>query len=662
MTLDRPPSRVIIEGVAPEVDGGRFPAKRTVGEKIVVEADIHTDGHDRIAGRLRFRAEGGQAWTDVPLQPLVNDRWRASFVATTIGFWEFMLEAWIDRFGSWRGDLAKKTDAGQDVTSELLEGAALVREAASRAQGDERDWLLRQAEAIARSDDAALRARAGLDPTLAEVVARYPDRESGVAYERPVRVRVDRERARYGAWYELFPRSAADGERHGTLEDIRRRLPYIASMGFDVLYLPPIHPIGRAFRKGRNNSLETGPEDPGSPWGIGSEAGGHKAIHPELGTFEDFDALLSAAAAQGIEVAMDVAFQCSPDHPYVREHPEWFRHRPDGTIKYAENPPKKYQDIYPLDFECADWRSLWNELLSVVTFWAERGVRIFRVDNPHTKPFRFWEWLIAEIQKRFPDAVFLAEAFTRPKVMRYLAKAGFTQSYTYFTWRNTKKQLIEYFTELTQSEMRNYFRPNLFVNTPDILPEYLQYGGPAAFQIRLVLAATLGATYGVYGPSYENHEARPVRPGSEEYLDSEKYQIRKWDWEAPNVFREFIARVNAVRRDNPALQTNDRLRFYESDNDRIVSYGKTTEDLSNIIITAVNTDPHHVQTGWLYVPLEELGMSENDSYQVHDLITDARFLWHGSRNYVHLDPRSTSAHILRLRKRVKSERDFDYYF
>lgn len=662
MTLDRPPSRVIIEGVAPEVDGGRFPAKRTVDERIVVEADIHTDGHDRIAGRLLFRAEGEQAWTDVPLQPLVNDRWRASFVATTIGFWEFMLEAWIDRFGSWRGELAKKTDAGQDVTSELLEGAALVREAASRAQGDERDWLLRQAEAIARSDDAALRARAGLDPTLAEVVARYPDRESGVAYERPVRVRVDRERARYGAWYELFPRSAADGERHGTLEDIRRRLPYIASMGFDVLYLPPIHPIGRAFRKGRNNSLETGPEDPGSPWGIGSEAGGHKAIHPELGTFEDFDALLSAAAAQGIEVAMDVAFQCSPDHPYVREHPEWFRHRPDGTIKYAENPPKKYQDIYPLDFECADWRSLWNELLSVVTFWAERGVRIFRVDNPHTKPFRFWEWLIAEIQKRFPDAVFLAEAFTRPKVMRYLAKAGFTQSYTYFTWRNTKKQLIEYFTELTQSEMRDYFRPNLFVNTPDILPEYLQYGGPAAFQIRLVLAATLGATYGVYGPSYENHEARPVRPGSEEYLDSEKYQIRKWDWEAPNVFREFIARVNAVRRDNPALQTNGRLRFYESDNDKIVFYGKTTEDLSNIIITAVNTDPHHVQTGWLYVPLEEFDMSENDSYQVHDLITDARFLWHGSRNYVHLDPRSTSAHILRLRKRVKSERDFDYYF
>lgn len=662
MTLDRPPSRVIIEGVAPEVDGGRFPAKRTVDERIVVEADIHTDGHDRIAGRLLFRAEGEQAWTDVPLQPLVNDRWRASFVATTIGFWEFMLEAWIDRFGSWRGELAKKTDAGQDVTSELLEGAALVREAASRAQGDERDWLLRQAEAIARSDDAALRARAGLDPTLAAVVARYPDRESGVAYERPVRVRVDRERARYGAWYELFPRSAADGERHGTLEDIRRRLPYIASMGFDVLYLPPIHPIGRAFRKGRNNSLETGPEDPGSPWGIGSEAGGHKAIHPELGTFEDFDALLSAAAAQGIEVAMDVAFQCSPDHPYVREHPEWFRHRPDGTIKYAENPPKKYQDIYPLDFECADWRSLWNELLSVVTFWAERGVRIFRVDNPHTKPFRFWEWLIAEIQKRFPDAVFLAEAFTRPKVMRYLAKAGFTQSYTYFTWRNTKKQLIEYFTELTQSEMRDYFRPNLFVNTPDILPEYLQYGGPAAFQIRLVLAATLGATYGVYGPSYENHEAQPVRPGSEEYLDSEKYQIRKWDWEAPNVFREFIARVNAVRRDNPALQTNDRLRFYESDNDQIVFYGKTTEDLSNIIIVAVNTDPHHVQTGWLYVPLEEFGLSENDSYQVHDLITDARFLWHGSRNYVHLDPRSTSAHILRLRKRVKSERDFDYYF
>jgi starch synthase (maltosyl-transferring) len=491
-------------------------------------------------------------------------------------------------------------------------------------------------------------------------MARHADRSPGASYERVLPLIVERERARFGTWYELFPRScAAEPGRHGTFKDVEQRLPYVAGMGFDVLYLPPVHPVGRAFRKGPNNTLNAGPDDPGSPWGIGAAEGGHTSVHPQLGTLEDFDHLVAAARGHGVEIALDVAFQCSPDHPWVREHPEWFRHRPDGTIKYAENPPKKYQDIYPLDFECADWRGLWQALLDVVLFWAARGVRIFRVDNPHTKPFHFWEWLIAEVRNRYPDTVFLSEAFTRPKVMRYLAKSGFSQSYTYFTWRNTKEEITAYFTELTQTPVREYMRANLFANTPDILSEYLQYGGRPAFQIRLVLAATLGASYGIYGPPFETCEPRAVRPGSEEYLDSEKYQVRHWDWDRPSVFREFITRVNQIRRENPALQFDRRLRFYPADNEQILFYGKTAPDLSNIILVVINLDPHHVHSGWVRVPLAELGLE--GAYQAHDLLTGARFLWHGESNFVQLDPNGAFAHILRVRKRVKTERDFDYY-
>jgi starch synthase (maltosyl-transferring) len=431
-------------------------------------------------------------------------------------------------------------------------------------------------------------------------------------------------------------------------------------MGFDVLYLPPIHPVGKAFRKGPNNTLNAGPNDPGSPWGIGSEEGGHKATHPQLGTLAEFDHLLAAARDHGIDIALDIAFQCSPDHPYVREHPDWFRHRPDGTIKYAENPPKKYQDIYPLDFEGPGWQALGRELLDVVLFWVGHGVRIFRVDNPHTKPFRFWEWLIGEVKKKHPDTIFLSEAFTRPKVMKYLAKAGFTQSYTYFTWRNTRHELTEYFTELTQTQVREYLRPNLFANTPDILNEFLQYGGPAAFRIRLVLAATLGASYGIYGPPFENFVGQAVRHGSEEYHDSEKYQLRHWDWDRPSVFREFIGLVNQIRRENPALQYDHRLRFYPTDNDALIFYGKTLPDLSNIILVVVNLDPHHTQSGWVRVPLHELGIRGDEPYQVHDLLTGARYLWSGESNFVQLSPEAP-AHILRLRKKVKTERDFDYF-
>jgi starch synthase (maltosyl-transferring) len=653
---------VIVEGVTPEIDDGRFPIKRTPGEEVVVGADVFTDGHDVVAAVVRYRHVASPEWSEVGMTPEVNDRFTGRFPVTEVGQYEYTIQAWVDRFASWRRDLAKKAEAKQDVTSELLEGAALVSEAAHRAGGADAEWLRGEAEAVGRGREVAARVEAALDPTLAAVMARHADRGAAVTYDRVLAVRVDRERARFGAWYEVFPRStAAEPGRHGTFKDLEKRLPYIAGMGFDVLYLPPIHPVGKSFRKGPNNSLTAGPDDPGSPWGIGGPEGGHKAVNPRLGTLADFDHLVAAARAHGLEITLDVAFQCSPDHPYVREHPEWFRHRPDGTIKYAENPPKKYQDIYPLDFECADWQALWQELLSVVLFWAERGVRVFRVDNPHTKPFHFWEWLIARAQERYPDAIFLSEAFTRPKVMKYLAKGGFTQSYSYFTWRNTKPELSAYFTELTQTEVRETMRPNLFANTPDILPEYLQYGGPGAFQIRLVLAATLGASYGIYGPPFENCVGQAARHGSEEYLDSEKYQVRHWDWEKPNVFREFIGLVNRIRRENPALQYDDRLRFYPTDNEQILFYGKTAPDLSNIILVAVNLDPHHAQSGWVRVPLGELGLGPGDSYQAHDLLTDARYLWHGESNYVLLDPRSAAAHILRVRRRVKTERDFDYF-
>jgi starch synthase (maltosyl-transferring) len=658
----RLPSRVVIEGIDPEIDGGRFPIKRTVGEEVVVAADVFADGHDSLAAAVRYRPAGGE-WAEVAMEALGNDRWTARFPVASVGRWEYTTQAWVDRFGSWRRDLAKKAEAGQDVGPDLLEGAELVAQAARRAGGSpDAGWLRQQAEAVRAAGDQASRVTAGLDPALAAVMTRHADRSLGTTYEPVLRVWADRERARFGAWYELFPRScAAEPGRHGAFSDLRRILPRIAAMGFDVVYLPPVHPVGRAFRKGPNNSLTPGPGDPGSPWAIGGPEGGHRAFHPQLGTEEDFARLVAAARGLNLEIALDVAFQCSPDHPYVREHPDWFRHRPDGTIKYAENPPKKYQDIYPLDFEGGDRQGLWDELLGVILFWCERGVRIFRVDNPHTKPFAFWEWLIRSVQDRYPEVVFLSEAFTRPKVMRYLAKGGFTQSYTYFTWRNTKTELTEYFTELTQTPVREYLRPNLFANTPDILPEYLQHGGPAAFQVRLVLAATLGASYGIYGPPYEECIGTAVRPGSEEYLDSEKYQVRHWDWDRPNVFRELIGRINRIRRENPALHSNDRLRFYPVDNEQLLFYGKTTADLSSIILVVVNLDPHNAQSGWVRVPAGEFGLKPGDSYQVHDLLTDARYLWYGEHNYVRLDPSAAAAHVFRLRKRVRTERDFDYF-
>jgi starch synthase (maltosyl-transferring) len=649
------PVRVVIEGVAPEIDGGRFPAKRSLGETVTVAADVFAEGHDRLAAVLRHRHVDEDEWHETPMAVGENDRWTATFRVTRLGVYEYVVHAWVDAFASWRAGLAKKHDAGLDVANELLEGAALVAAAAARARGRERDWLAAQADLIGGDAPASPRIAAALAAELAAAIARHPDRSRETRLGRTLRVVVDPERATYGAWYEMFARSV------GTFADVIARLPYVASMGFDVLYLPPIHPIGRTHRKGRNNAPRAAEGDPGSPWAIGGPEGGHDAVHPALGTLADFDRLVAAARDHGLEIALDLAFQCSPDHPWVQEHPGWFRRRPDGTIQHAENPPKKYEDIYPLDFECDDWRALWEELRRVVLFWVARGVRIFRVDNPHTKPFAFWEWLIAEVRAAHPDVFFLAEAFTRPKVMRYLAKLGFSQSYTYFTWRNTKDEITRYLTELTATEVRDYLRPNLFANTPDILPEYLQFGGRAAFQIRLVLAATLGATYGIYGPPFERCEAAAL-PGTEEYRDAEKYEVRRWDVDRPGTLRDFIARVNQIRRENPALRANDRLRFCPVDNDRLIAYVKTTPDRANQILVIVTLDPHHRQSGWVDVPLDELGVDAAEPYQVHDLLGDARYLWHGARSFVALDPGSAPAHVFVVRRRVRTERDFDYFF
>jgi starch synthase (maltosyl-transferring) len=662
---DRAPSRVIIAAASPEVDGGQFPIKRTMGEEVVVAADIVGDGHDVIVAVLRHRSIGAAGWDEVPMTPLANDRWTGRFTVTAQGWHEYTIEGWVDRFLTWHKELMKKHEAGQpDLTAELLEGAELVREAAELANGPDADWLRKRARLLAGTESQELRIRAGLNQDLVERMARYPDRRAASTYDRPLRIMVERERARFGAWYEMFPRSASSVPgSHGTFRDVEARLGYIAEMGFDVLYLPPVHPIGRAFRKGPNNTLTAGPNDPGSPWAIGAPEGGHKALHPELGTIEDFDRLVRRARQFGIELALDIAFQCSPDHPYVREHPQWFRHRPDGTIKYAENPPKKYQDIYPIDFECDDWKALWAELLDVFLFWIGHGVKIFRVDNPHTKPFRFWDWVINEVWTRHPETIFLSEAFTRPKLMARLAKGGFTQSYTYFTWRNTKRELTGYLTELTQSETAEYMRGNLFANTPDILPEHLQIGGRPAFMTRLVLAATLGASYGIYGPPFEQCVGTPVRHGSEEYLNSEKYQITHWDLDASWSLRDYIARVNEIRRENPALQFNRNLRFFDTDNDALICYGKSTPDMTNLIVVIVNLDPYHTHSGWVRLPVHDLhlGSGPAGSYQVHDLINDERFLWHGERNFVKLDPQVNPAHILRVRRKIRTEQDFDYF-
>jgi starch synthase (maltosyl-transferring) len=611
-------ARVVIENITPQVDCGQFPVKRVVGEAVLVEADAFADGHDLVSCQLLYRSERETNWTEISMAALPNDRWSARFVPREVGRYLYTVRAWVDHYATWRRDVARKQAAGQDVKIDLLRG--------------------KQLEAGGTDD---------------ELVSQH---------EPPYSVQVERELARFSTWYELFPRSAGGrpGE-HGTLADVVARLPYVASMGFDILYLPPIHPIGLSERRGPNNRPAATKQDHGSPWAIGAKSGGHKAIHPQLGTLEDFRRLVAKANEHGLEIALDIAFQVSPDHPYVKEHPEWFRKRPDGTIQYAENPPKKYQDIYPFDFECAEWRALWDELKSVFDFWIAQGVHVFRVDNPHTKPFAFWQWVIGEVKRDHPQVLFLAEAFTRPKVMYRLAKAGFTQSYTYFSWRNTKHELVEYFTELTTAPVADFFRPNLWPNTPDILPEFLQFGGRPAFALRLVLAATLGASYGIYGPAFELQEHAAREPGGEEYLDSEKYQLRTWDLDRSDSLRDLITRVNRIRRANAPLQSNRHLKFHPVDNESLIAYSKSSEDGDECTLVVVNLDPHHNHSGWLSLDLADLGIDAAAPYQVHDLLSDARYLWRGARNYVSLDPAHSPAHIFRIRRRVRSELDFDYF-
>jgi starch synthase (maltosyl-transferring) len=652
--------RVWVDAVRPCIDGGRFPVKRVMGESVSVTADVLVDGHDERRVVLQWRAASDPGWRETPMRALGNDVFAASFVSERLEPYEYTVVAWIDRFGSWRHELEAKVRAGRDVASELLEGAQLVAEAAERADGTDHLALEDAAERLRARTPAAERIGRALAAELVALMERHPDRANATSFERVLRVTVERPVALAGAWYEFFPRSVGPAPgQHGTFRDAERMLPYVARMGFDVVYLPPVHPIGRTNRKGRNNALEAGPDDPGSPWAIGAREGGHTAVHPQLGTLEDFDRFVAAARAHGLEVALDIAFQCAPDHPYVREHPEWFRQRPDGTIKYAENPPKKYEDIHPLDFECADWQGLWRELLHVGLFWCQRGVRLFRVDNPHTKPLRFWEWWIAEIRQRYPDAVFLSEAFTRPKLMYALAKVGFSQSYTYFTWRNTKWELEQYLHELTRTDVKEVFRPNFFTNTPDINPQYLQFGGRPAFFARAVLAATLSASWGVYS-GFELCEAESVN-GREEYRDSEKYELRAREWDHPDSLRPLLTLLNTIRRENPALLRNDGLRFYPCDNDQLLWYGKSTPDGANTVLVVVNLDPHHVQHGFVEVPLEELGIDPHDTYQMHDLVGGGRYLWQGRRNYVRLSPWESQAQIFRLRRRVRTERDFDYF-
>jgi len=658
--------RAVIDAVIPSVDGGRFAAKCVAGEPVPIEAHCFADGHDELRVLLHWRPEGGESSADtrnVEMQLDVNDEWHAQFTPPSPGRYAFSVSAWVDHFRSWRHELERRVDEA-DIRIAARVGADLVDAAAARAADDDRRALAERAARLRGAADTlgieALKALA-LDATLAALADRYPDRSAQTTFpERPLV--ADRPRAAYSTWYELFPRSlAAKPGRHGRFADVEAHLPYVAEMGFDVLYFPPIHPIGRERRKGRNNALAAQADDVGSPWAIGAAEGGHKSILPALGTADDFRRLVAKARALDIEIALDIAFQCAPDHPYVKEHPQWFRWRPDGSVQYAENPPKKYQDIYPFNFETDDWRALWQELKSVFDHWIGEGVRIFRVDNPHTKSLMFWEWCISEIRRAHPDVLFLAEAFTRPKVMHRLAKLGFSQSYTYFTWRNTKRELIEYFTELSQGPGRHYFRPNVWPNTPDILNEHLHGTGRPAFAARLVLAATLASNYGIYGPAFELMENRPRSPGSEEYLDSEKYQLRHWDVQRADSLRGLIARVNQIRRDNPALHSDTSLRFLDVDNDRMLAYVKRTRDGRNQILTVVNLDPHSTQSSWLSVDLRLLQIEPDSEYTVHDLLSGQRFIWKGTRNFVMLDPQYAPAHILQVHRSARTERDFDAF-
>ncbi|HUS33077.1 MAG TPA: alpha-1,4-glucan--maltose-1-phosphate maltosyltransferase [Kofleriaceae bacterium] len=649
------PSRVIILAIRPEVDGGRYAAKRVVGDRVEVEVDLVTDGHDVVRGVLLHKPPGATAWEEIELVSAGNDTWCASFTATALGRHAYTAIAWVDAFGSWRHGFERKVNAGNDVSVELVEGAMLVEAATKRSQDPA---LAKYAAALRGSQPIGERIALALGPELTDAMNRAPDRPHAARYRSDLELHVERPLAASSTWYEMFPRSMGPAGRHGTLRDAEKMLDYVAELGFDIVYLPPIHPIGRAFRKGPDNSPTAGPDDPGSPWAIGGPEGGHTSVHPQLGTIADFDHFVGEAAKRKLEVALDIAFQCSPDHPWVKQHPDWFKQRPDGTIQYAENPPKKYQDVYPFDFESRDWKNLWAALRDVFLFWAGHGVRVFRVDNPHTKPIPFWEWCLREVQAKYPDAIFLAEAFTRPKLMYALAKSGYSQGYTYFTWRVTKADLESYLRELVKPPTVDLYRPNFWPTTPDIFPDHLVHGGRPAFVQRVILAATLGASYGIYGPSYELLEHEP-RPGVEELAQNEKYQLRTWDVNRPDSIRHVIARLNKIRREHPALSDMRSLQFHGTDNELVMAYSKQRGD--STILCVVNLDPHHRHRAWLDLDLEALGVPHDRTFQVHDLLSGARFAWRGSRNFVEIDPAQIPAHIFELRRFARSENQFEYF-
>ncbi len=664
--MTKSPETVVIRRITPSLDNARFAVKRAVGEEIHVEADVFKDGHDEVAVLLKWRKSGDKTWRETPMKPMANDRWSGVLAVTSPGAWEFTVEAWGDMFFSWQHELEKKFAAGlRDLQSEILEGAAFIESASKRAGKTTDGEALKKMALAMRAANAEQAHELAHDADLCGLMRVHADRSLSTTAEPFHPVWVDRERATFAAWYEFFPRSAEGKPDSGsTFRDCLPRIDDAKAMGFDVIYFPPIHPIGTSNRKGRNNSLKCEPGEPGVPYAIGNNkqgvnGGGHKDVAPELGTLEDFDWLVGELKKRDMEIALDFAINCSPDHPYVKAHPEWFFKRPDGSIKYAENPPKKYEDVYPLNFHNENWRELWEELRDVILFWCEHGVGIFRVDNPHTKPVAFWEWVIAEVKAKFPGTVFLSEAFTKPNMMQELAKVGYTQSYTYFTWRNTKHELAEYFTELTQGPMKEFFRANFFPNTPDILPEFLQKGGRPAFMIRAVLATMAVPVYGIYS-GFELCENTPVS-GKEEYLDSEKYQFKGRDWNAPGNIKDYIARLNKIRRENRALREYQNLRIQSSENDNILCFSKTTESFDDALLVAVTVDPWNAQAGFINVPLGDFGLGENDPYLVEDLLTGERFAWRGSRNFIALDPHHRPAHVFRVRRHLGHEAGEDVF-
>jgi starch synthase (maltosyl-transferring) len=634
-------SRVLIENVQPQVDQGLYPAKRTVGERVDVTADIFGDGHDHLRAKLLYRKQDDHHWQHVEMRPTYNDSWTASFYVPDKTVYLFTVQAWVDHFDTWYDGFKKKAHANVDVHVEIKEGILLLK-GLTKEKNERLSLAITELER-----DYAKAITYVLSDEFGKLVHDFPHIEHETQYEKILEVVVEHAKANFSSWYELFPRSASLEGKHGTFRDVIRLLPRVASMGFDVLYLPPIHPIGKVNRKGKNNNVKAEPGEPGSPWAIGSDEGGHKSIHPDLGTLDDYKKLISEAKKYSIDIALDLAFQCAPDHPYVKEHPEWFKQRPDGSIQYAENPPKKYQDIYPFNFESDQWMDLWIELKSVITFWIDQGVKIFRVDNPHTKPIPFWQWVISEVNSEYSDVIFLAEAFTRPKVMASLAKVGFTQSYTYFTWRVHKQEIMDYMNELVYSQSRNYFRPNFWPNTPDILPFFMQHQGENIFILRFALAATLASNYGMYGPVYEFYDNVPMQ-GKEEYYNSEKYEVKRHDWKKTNRMTDIITLVNKIRKENPALHSTWNMQFCHIEDQNLLAFLKATDDLSSIILVVVNLDPHAKHSGFVQLPKDRLKLGDRINVKVRDLLTDEHYTWTQEWNYVELDPFKLPFHLFKV--------------